>query len=332
VAAALAVIAPAPAGAAPPVTIAGPVESCPTPAAVAEALGAVVPAVAVAVAPAGARPASARIEDLGERYRVSVGAAERVVDDPGRDCRERARVAAIFVALTLFPPSAGAPATGPASRPATAPAFQPAAPAPTPPPAPRAAGGTEVDLPGPAAGVAARAARPRTAWRGEVAVAPLVLFAPGAAGPAATASGEVRLRGGTRRLGLALGAEVDADRDVTLTRGSARLSRYVFDLGGYAAWTRGRVGLVGDLGVALATLTARGQGVGGDASSTGRSVGVRAAAGARLWLTRRIGLGADAALVAMPRRIDLVAPPLGSLGAVPRLWVGVGLGLVAQTD
>ncbi len=46
--------------------------------------------------------------DYGDRYRVRVVApgkrAEKVYADPGRDCHKRARVAAVFVFLTIFPP------------------------------------------------------------------------------------------------------------------------------------------------------------------------------------------------------------------------------------
>jgi hypothetical protein len=331
--AALTAFAPAPAAADASVVIAGSAASCPAPAAVAAALAVAVPNAVVTIASVDAVTASARIEDLGTRYRVRVGAAERVADDPGRDCGERARVAAIFVALTLFPPAAGArsatqPTTQPATRPTTPPASRPT----TPPVAAREAGAAAVEPHETVATVVARASRPRAAWHGEVELVPLVLFAPGGAGSTATAAGEVRAHVGTRRLGLTLGAEVDGNLDRTLAHGTARLSRYAFDLGAFAGWTPGRVGFVGDLGVVLASLSARGQGVGTDASSTGLEVGIRTAIGARVWLTRRIGIAANAALVAVPHRVDLVAPPVGSLGTAPRYWVTLGLGLVAQTD
>jgi hypothetical protein len=43
----------------------------------------------------------AEIEDLGDSYRVSIAGASREVRDPARQCLERARVAAVFVALNL---------------------------------------------------------------------------------------------------------------------------------------------------------------------------------------------------------------------------------------
>jgi hypothetical protein len=331
VAVALAALAPAGARGRVPVTVAGHPGTCPAPAAVGAALGASVRAASVTLAPPDSATASARVEDLGPRYRVRVGGSERVIEDPGRDCGERARVAAIFVALTLFPPPGGAalvapPATPSATQPTTVRASQATS-------HPVSRSGT-VDAPAPPVAAPAETAPPRTAWRGEVALAPLALFTPGGAGSAATVAGEVRVRAGTRRLGLTLGAQADGDLTLPLTGGStARLSRNAYDLGAFAAWTTGQVGLVADLGVALATLTARGQGVGTDATSAGLAVGLRGAAGARYWLTQWVGIAVDVALVAVPQRIDLVATPVReSLGTAQHVWLGLGLGLVARTD
>src|ERR1700749_3670111 len=44
--------------------------------------------------------ATLRVEDLGERYRVSIAGRAREVADAERDCTRRVQVAAVFVALT----------------------------------------------------------------------------------------------------------------------------------------------------------------------------------------------------------------------------------------
>jgi hypothetical protein len=76
--------------------------------------GAVAAALAVLLPDGGARATESdvRVADLGDRYVVTVGGVtERVYVDAARDCAERARVAAIFAALTLRPPQvAGEPA------------------------------------------------------------------------------------------------------------------------------------------------------------------------------------------------------------------------------
>ena len=65
---------------------------------------------------------SARIEisDRGDSYRIRVGAAEREVNDPQRDCEERAKVSAVFIALNL-PARAAEPPQAP-QRPSPQPA------------------------------------------------------------------------------------------------------------------------------------------------------------------------------------------------------------------
>jgi hypothetical protein len=59
----------------------------------------------------------AAVEDLGESYRIGVASASREVRDPGRKCPERARVAAVFLALNLPPAGLIEPAPAPPSPP-----------------------------------------------------------------------------------------------------------------------------------------------------------------------------------------------------------------------
>jgi hypothetical protein len=44
------------------------------------------------------------VAELGQRYRVSLAGQSREYEDPAQDCEERARVAAVFAAITLEPP------------------------------------------------------------------------------------------------------------------------------------------------------------------------------------------------------------------------------------
>lgn len=60
--------------------------------------------------------ANIAITDAGESYRIRVGTAEREVNDPRRDCQERAKVSAVFIALNL-PNRAPAPPPQPLHRP-----------------------------------------------------------------------------------------------------------------------------------------------------------------------------------------------------------------------
>ncbi len=93
---------------------------------------------------------SARVEDLGTRYRVSIDGQAREYDDGERDCERRARTAAIYVALVLWPadeepepteaapPETAPPQPEPPPEPAPAPAAQPQPKTPNSPQTPKA--------------------------------------------------------------------------------------------------------------------------------------------------------------------------------------------------
>ena len=54
--------------------------------------------------PASVSRSALHVEDLGDRYRVSIAGRSREVADAARDCARRTQVATVFVALTLVPP------------------------------------------------------------------------------------------------------------------------------------------------------------------------------------------------------------------------------------
>jgi hypothetical protein len=84
---------------------------CPTNEAFADALRSIFPDVAIR----GETGGDLRVELVGSRdhYRVVAGTAEREFEDPAMRCDERARNAAVFVALVLEPPFVEAPAVTP---------------------------------------------------------------------------------------------------------------------------------------------------------------------------------------------------------------------------
>src|SRR5205814_3430832 len=59
-----------------------------------------------------------RVSDLGDRFEVVALGQTRQYADPNRDCAERARVAAVFIALTVMPPmfAMPSPPAPPAAR------------------------------------------------------------------------------------------------------------------------------------------------------------------------------------------------------------------------
>ncbi|HTN84147.1 MAG TPA: glycosyl hydrolase [Sorangium sp.] len=91
---------------------------------------------------AAAADGDIEVRDLGDRYSVTVLGYTRVYVDEARDCAARAQNAAVFAALTLYPPDIEAPrrAAGPRPDPArlAAPPPSPAPPSPLPAPAPPA--------------------------------------------------------------------------------------------------------------------------------------------------------------------------------------------------
>src|SRR5438067_1087137 len=84
------------------VRISGPSE-CPPAADVARELRSILPRMRVVVAPNG--PSEVRISDERSRYRIAVAGSERELVDEGRRCEDRARAAAVVVALALEPPA-----------------------------------------------------------------------------------------------------------------------------------------------------------------------------------------------------------------------------------
>jgi hypothetical protein len=61
---------------------------------------------------------------LGPRCRVSLAGQTREYEDPARDCEERARVAAVFAAITLEPPEVAGRAEPPVPSPSASRAFE----------------------------------------------------------------------------------------------------------------------------------------------------------------------------------------------------------------
>ncbi|HSS37243.1 MAG TPA: hypothetical protein VLT58_00595 [Polyangia bacterium] len=207
--------------------------SCPTRDAVAQAVAQAIPPALHAGAPmSGELPASVQITDLGDGFEVTVGREVQRYADPARDCTERARVAAVFVALVLSPPAAPAP------RPTAPIAIAPLPPPVPAPPAPDAF----------RAGVAAR------------------FDAAAGGGQAATGGaaigGEARLSVGRHALGIQATAAVLTATESVLKDVRVREQRFPCSL---AATLRRRAGqhveLAGAAGVSLTPFTLRGQGL-----------------------------------------------------------------------
>jgi hypothetical protein len=244
--------------------------------------------------------ASISVSDLGDSYVVAVGPRDKTYVDPTRDCVERARVTAAFIALVLAPEAAAAPAPAPTANPAPLPA--------PPPPPPASNRWLRVD---------ARAALEVAPRGGLVAPGAMVAFVAGARtfGAFATCAWS-----STASIGVATDA------------GSVAIERVPCALGPVARVfpAAGRWEIDVDPGLAIGALIAKGRGF---ATTTEAA---RLEVGARLGIDlawhagpRRRGfapvLGLD--VTYYPAAYDLDVTSRGTIASSPNVWAGVTAGV-----
>jgi hypothetical protein len=272
---------------------------CPTREAVAAALS---PALAHIRPNLDPLPSDFRLTDLGEAFEVSVGGQVQRYADAARDCTERARVAAVFAALAMNPPSLEAPRPPP---PAPPPAIQQ-----TPPlPAERVKNWLSV-------GAAAR-----------------VDGAAGGGGDSAngvTAGGELDVIFGRGSLGIEATAGLVTATENTIASVAVRQQRFPCSL---SASFRKRAGahleLAAALGAALTPFTLHGQGLDMTLPVT------RFDAGARMTLGMRI-IGpvvepfANLHVEYFPRTYEIAVAPLGDIGTTAPLQLGISVGVALE--
>jgi len=274
------------------------VGSCPTQAAVMATLSPVLAAESlrtVAELP--------RVIDLGDRYVVTAAGQSGLYADPARDCGERARVAAVFIALALNPPAL--PATPKVAPPAVVPPSV-ERPVPIEPPSP-----------------------PARAWREVSAAGRIdVAFAEADAGRDATVGPELGFATGMGAWGVSVTAAALWPTTATYATVSVQQQRFPF---GVALAFRSRVGpsvqLGGQAGLALALMRLQAQGIQANGPSTRLDVGARLVFEA-VW-PRGDGWALFAALRSeiFPRVYVLDVDPLKKVGATHHYWWGASLGI-----
>jgi hypothetical protein len=229
--------------------------------------------------------------DLGVPFQVIVGGRVREYRDEARDCTQRARVAAVFVAMTIDPASIAA---SPAPPPPVSIAAASAAPAPALP-------GARFDLAGAVdAGVIAS---DRVAQGGL----------------------ELRVAGGRRPLAFVVGAIALWPVDTNV--GGVRLHqwRLPVDAGVRFRFAEGRLAPYAELGVCAAVLSERALDLAAANSRTTIELGVRGALGFRVGASRFAPFAAlRAELVPIPP--EIYALPQGVAGHTPYLWIGASVG------
>lgn len=235
-----------------------------------------------------------KVSDQGDRFSVAAAGQVQQYADPGRDCEERARAAAVFIALALNPPLAP-PGPAPTVR---------DAPAPPPPPA---------------------SAR----WL-DLAVAARADGGPGqAVGPAIGA--EIHAAAGWRWLGVAATAGILAPSEGTYSSITVRQQRFPLSLALTARRdVSQRLAIAGAAGAALVPLTVRATAIDGGPSSTRLDAGIRLAFELRFRATPRLAPFVDLHAEFFPRAYELQVDPLGTIGSTGRLWLGVSAGVAFE--
>lgn len=244
----------------------------------------------------------ARVSDDGAAYAIEIDGERREVEDVRRDCEERARVAAVFIALNIQatksePPKAAEPEPGPEPE-------EPEGSEPTSLP------------PGFGASLYALGEHATDAER--------TAFGAGAAVFYMLAPFRFELSAAVLApIELALAPRADVRGRVDLMRVPLALTAsYVVRIGAF------ELGPL--LGLALDVLHMKGQGVERPQTELRLSPGIALGAAAHLWLSRRIGLVFQAQMRAFPRAYRLTIEPTGALGETPRVWLGAEVGMQAR--
>jgi len=238
------------------------------------------------------------VADAGEEFRVKVRDVERVIANPVRDCEERARIAAVLVALVVDPPLPAADSGAPELE------LPPAPPASSPPPA------------------------PSEPWSWAAMAGATVALAPGSEGSRTWGAGPlVRGQLGQRGWDLALTAAFVSPVSLDLENGGVRLTRAPLDLSGSLSW--GGSELRGVLGAGLAgdLLHLEGTGVAQAQSSLRFDVGLRAHVGVRFRFGAKVWGVTEVSGTYFPRPYEFEVPPHGVVGHTPAYWLGAAIGV-----
>jgi hypothetical protein len=237
---------------------------------------------------AGSTPPGVEIVDLGEKYRVIAGGRVREYRNQGRDCAYRARVAAVFVALTVDPAAL---------------AVEP--PPPPPPPASPRSEEASRELPfDPVAQVDVGVAVDRAMGTG----------------PHPTHGGAgVRVALGRGPLALVIGAMFFTTADGDLAGMKLTQGHYPLDVGLRVRWQGLFFEPYAETGVGLALLSEQGRLV-----ARGLEVGAFVAAGIRLPARSRGAFFLSGRGEWIPSPTEITALP--TVGHAPSYWLGAMAG------
>lgn len=352
----------------PPRTLLVIADGCPNAAQVRDMLAPLVAGTRVLIAPEQAgegRGEAAHVRDLGGDYVIELRGAQRQHHDADADCKERARVAAVFIALNLPGRAAsGAPAeparagangaqsaqaagaqsarAGAASArsaQAASTSAQPVHAGTASTESARERGPTDGTTP-PAAAVAsaeqsAKDEAPDRSTGSErpfhlgVSALALLAFAPDVPGVAPGGSAALWLRWRLLRLELSGGATAKSELPVSPAApgGSAAMWRFPLAASASMLWRISRFELGPSLGVALDLLRARAEDVERSERALRANVGGQLAAVGQLLLTERLALSLSLSGAFFPRSYELRIEPAPRHADTPRVWLTAQLGL-----
>lgn len=232
-------------------------------------------------------PEAIEIRDHGASWEIEVAGHGASYPDPVRDCAERTRVATVFAALALEPPTE--PEMPAVSRPAEAPSPV------------QASAHQSVEL------------------------APALVMGVRAGDTATAFAGSLRWQISGLRLGLVAGVAAMLPAVVRAGAYQAELTRVVFDLSPRLWLRAGSAAFTLEMGPFAGLLSAKGRNLSPGGSSTSLDAGARLAVRVEL-RRRRLSpfLAAQGELSA--RGFRMLVEPSGDVGNTPRLWLGLLLG------
>ena len=258
--------------------------------------------ITVDLGPEGAPEAT--ISDQGAQFRVTIAGQERSFDDAARQCAERARHAAVFLALVLDPLLTAELSTEP--------------------PAPQARQALPVVTPRPPSEPSTKPVSWEMTLGGVLHVAP-----EGDGRQTAVAEGVAFFVRAKRGFHLGLGAGVE--------HGTLR-----FDVAEASAWwipidvtagfsTRANAWELGaEVGPNASILSIMGENLSQASAQWGVEIGARVSVWSRFWLSQQFAAFLSAETVVRPFPYALDIDPRGTIGHTPALWLGGSAGIAAS--
>lgn len=260
------------------------------------------------------------LTDLGDRFAITVKGRTREYAEPSHNCAQRARMAAVFVALTLAPPDIGdssQEAVAEVSPSTDAP--PPAAVASAAPPQPVA----PLEAPKQPA-----ASTTQSNWRTELDVAGNLSLDLARS----RVDGGLLVRGVLSRTqwGITVGLDLPARGSFDLQGLQVTQTRYTAELAAQRNWVLGGVRVAAELGPSLTLLQLK-QSARPDAERVTHWL-VGAHTGLYFTLvSQRFSPFVGVSCQLLPYRIPIVVQPEGTVGHTSTLWVSASLG-VALSD